>query len=60
MTILNPRNNFIISKNDGLMNPSVNHQRDVIINSNTMMQLSRDYYTSEMISVIKQAQAMEV
>ena len=59
MIILNPRNNFIISKNDGLMNSAVNHQRDVIINSNTMMQISRDYYTPEMIASIKQAQLME-
>lgn len=56
MTIFNPRNNFCISKNDGLMNSSVNHQRDIIINSNTLMQLTRSHYTPEQIAKIKQAQ----
>jgi len=59
MAIFNPRNNFQISKNDGMMNRSVNHQRDVIINSNSLMQLSRDYYSDDDIAYIKQLQAME-
>lgn len=58
MAIFNPRNNFCISKNDGLMNSSVNHQRDIIINSNTLMQLTRSHYTSDQIARIKQAQSM--
>ena len=60
MTIFNPRNNFCISKNDGLMNSSVNHQRDIIINSNTLMQLTREHYSAEQINKIKQLQSMEV
>ena len=60
MQIFNPRNNFQISKNDGMMNSSVNHQRDIIINSNTLMQLCRDNYTDEHIAYIKQLQSMEV
>ena len=60
MTIFNPRNNFCISKNDGLMNSSVYHQRDIIINSNTLMQLTREHYSAEQINKIKQLQNMEV
>lgn len=59
MLIFNPRNNFQISKNDGLMDNSINHQRDIIINSNTLMQVSREYYSSDHIAYIKQLQAMD-
>lgn len=55
--VFNPRNAMYISKNDGMFNNSYNHKRDTIINTNTLVQLSRDYYTPEQISRIQQAQS---
>ena len=55
--VFNPRNSMYISKNDGMFNNSYNHKRDTIINMNTITRLSRDYYSEEMISKIRQAQA---
>lgn len=45
--VLNPRNAMQISRNDGMFNPDVNHSRDLLINCNTMVQLSRDKYSPE-------------
>lgn len=53
--VFNPRNNMYISKNDGLFNNQYNHQRDTLININTMMQLSRDNYSEEQLARIKAA-----
>ena len=46
-----------ISKNDGMFNNSYNHKRDTIINMNTIVQLSREYYSEEQIVRIRQAQS---
>ena len=48
-----PRNAFYISRNDGLFNNDMNHARDVIINMNTILGLSRDRYTPEMLEKIR-------
>ena len=58
MAIFNPRNNFMISKNDGQLNAEVIHKRDVLINANTMINLSRPHYTKAQINAIRAAQAM--
>ena len=58
MAIFNPRNNFMISKNDGMFNPEVNHQRDTIINGNTLIRLGRDKYTEEQLAKIALAKTM--
>ena len=55
MATFNPRNNFMISKNDGMFDPAVNHKRDTIINANTMIRLSRKYYTDEQLKKIEEA-----
>ena len=55
MATFNPRNNFMISKNDGMFDPAVNHKRDTIINANTMIRLSRKYYTDEQLKRIEEA-----
>jgi hypothetical protein len=60
MAIFNPRNNFMISKNDGMFDNAVNHKRDTLINANTMIRLSRDKYTAEQIAKIYELQKMEV
>lgn len=55
--VFNPRNAMYISKNDGMFNNSYNHKRDTIINMNTLVQLSRQYYSPEQIERIRLAQA---
>ena len=45
--VFNPRNSMYISKNDGMFNNLVNHQRDTIINTQTMVKLSRKNYSKE-------------
>ena len=42
-----------ISRNDGKFNNDVNHQRDTIINANTMINLARKDYSQEEIEHIK-------
>ena len=44
--IFNPRNSMYLSRNDGLFNNQVNHQRDTIINGNTLMHLGDNVYTN--------------
>ena len=58
MATFNPRNNFMISKNDGMFDPLVNHKRDTIINANTMIRLGRDYYNDEQLEKIKLAKML--
>lgn len=45
--VFNPRNSMYISKNDGMFNNAVNHQRDTIINTYSMLKLSRKNYSKE-------------
>lgn len=45
--IFNPRNAMYISRNDGKFNSSVNHQKDVIINSNTLLHLGNGIYKDD-------------
>ena len=52
--VFNPRNAAYISKNDGEFNNSVNHKRDTIINTQTMIRLSRGYYSQENLAKIRQ------
>lgn len=44
--IFNPRNSMYISKNDGKFNNQVNHQKDTIINGNTLLHLGDGVYTN--------------
>ena len=50
--VFNPRNSAYISKNDGMFNNQVNHQRDTIINTQTLLKLSRNNYSKENIDRI--------
>ena len=52
--IFNPRNAFYISNNDGYFNTSVCIKKDTLINTNSMIQLGRKFYTSEDINKINQ------
>ena len=56
--VFNPANAMIISKNDGLFDNNYNNQRDTLINANTLINLSRKYYTKEEIAEIRSLQAM--
>ena len=49
---------MIISKNDGMFNPAYNHQRDSIINCNTMLRLSRDNYSPAQLDAIRMAKVI--
>lgn len=51
--VFNPRNAMYISRNDGKFNNDVNHQRDTIINSNTMINLGRNIYSKQEIDNIR-------
>lgn len=57
--VFNPRNVMFISRNDGKFNNQVNHQRDTIINSNTMVRLSRKYYSADDMTKIKEIKKHE-
>ena len=50
--VFNPRNSAYISKNDGMFNNAVNHQRDTIINTQTLLKLSRGNYSRENLEKI--------
>ena len=56
--VLNQANAMIISKNDGMFNPAYNHQRDSIINCNTMLRLSRDNYSPAQLDAIRMAKVI--
>ena len=48
----NPRNAVFISKNDGMFKNATNHQRETIINTHTMIKLSRNNYSKENLEKI--------
>jgi hypothetical protein len=56
--VINPRNAMQISRNDGMFNSDVNHSRDCLINANTMIYLSREYYSEDQIANIKRLQSI--
>ena len=55
--IFNPRNSMMISRNDGTFNNNVNVMKDMIINSNIMIGLSRKYYTQDELNDIERIKA---
>lgn len=65
MQIFNPRNTMYISRNDGMFNNDVNHQKDTLINANTFIEIGRSKYTDEELAMIqnlvkKNKEALEV
>ena len=50
--VLNPRNAMYISNNDGKLSKAVIPGRETLINSNTLIKLSREYYTQEELDEI--------
>ena len=55
---LNPRNAMYISRNDGKFNNAVNHTKDLLINANTFINLSRKYYSKEQLELIERIKEM--
>lgn len=45
--VFNPRNSFYVSRDDGLFNNDVNHQKDTLINANTLISLGQSMYSPE-------------
>lgn len=45
MEVFNPRNSMMISRNDGTFNNDMNIFKDMIINSNGLINLGRDNYS---------------
>lgn len=56
--VFNPANAMQISRNDGKFNNQVNHQRDTIINSNTLIRLGRHNYSPAELEQIKKVKAL--
>lgn len=52
--IFNPRNSLFISHNDGNFDPGFMHNKDTIINLNTLMRLGRSAYSPENVRAIQQ------
>jgi len=57
MYCFNPRNTMMISKNDGKFNNQLNIYKDILINANGLINLSRDYYTPEQLAKIEAVKA---
>lgn len=51
--ILNPRNAFYISRNDGKLNSQVLFNKDTLINANALIGLSRKNYSPEQLEKIR-------
>lgn len=56
MEIFNPANSMMISRNDGRFNSEYGWFKDMLINSNTLMYMGRDVYSSDQLSRIKDLQ----
>jgi hypothetical protein len=52
MECFNPRNAMMISRNDGRFDSAVNVFKDMIINANGLINLSRDNYSREQLEAI--------
>lgn len=57
--VFSPRYSMYISRNDGMFNNDINHQKDIIIAGCGLIDLSRKYYTDEELAIIRQAQNMD-
>lgn len=52
--ILNPVNSYYISKNDGKFNADYGHQRDAVIQMNSLVQIARGNYSNKQMKIINQ------
>ena len=54
--VFNPRNAMYICRNDGKLNADVIHNKDTLINLNTMLQLARGNYSKSQLEQIMRLQ----
>lgn len=54
--VFNPRNAFYLSRNDGLFNNDVNHQKDTLINATMLSELGQSIYTDDDLNNVKRIQ----
>jgi len=57
--VFSPRYAMYISRNDGMFNNDINHQKDIIIAACGLIGTARKYYTEEELSIIYKAQHMD-
>lgn len=57
--VLNPRNAMYISRNDGKLNSAVLHNKDTLINANSLIQLARPNYSQQQLEMIRVAKTIE-
>lgn len=60
MSIFNPAQSLVISRNDGQLDNACLPARDQVISANTMIQLSREFYTKEYLAEIEALKAEAV
>ena len=57
--VFSPRYSMHISRNDGMYNNDINHQKDIIIAACGLIGTARKNYTPEMLAIINQAKNMQ-
>lgn len=58
--VFSPANAMFISRNDGMFDNQMNHQRDVIIVACGLSNICREHYTEVELTIIKQAQSIPI
>ncbi len=58
MSVFNPRNAMMISRNDGTFNNDMNVFKDILINANGLISLGRKYYSAEQLEAINKVKKM--
>lgn len=56
--VFSPKNAMFISRNDGMFDNQMNHERDIIIVACGLSNICRQYYSAEELELIRQAQAI--
>lgn len=56
--VFSPANAMFISRNDGMFDNQMNHQRDVIIVACGLSNICREYYSKEELDTIREAQSI--
>lgn len=56
--VFSPANAMFISRNDGMFDNQMNHQRDIIIVASGLSNICREFYVKEELDIIRQAQSI--
>ena len=57
--VFNPRNSMYISRNDGYLNTNLIHTKDLIVNTNAFVGISRQNYTAEQLQKIEYIKTLQ-